>query len=137
MTPVGLDLTDTMVGLYTRVQLFEDLGVLDSEGEPLSGMKIRFEDELPGPARITEMAHTVVDECAAAIEPVSAPVSPSIRRIDASTSAPVWFAMKRQASSFFDPRAFTIQTPSIAGTPLAGAALACARTPRSSRSSSS
>jgi len=74
MTPVGLDLTDTMVGLYTRVQLFEDLGVLDSEGEPLSGMKIRFEDELAGPARITEIAHAVVEECAAAIEPVSAPV---------------------------------------------------------------
>jgi 3-oxoacyl-[acyl-carrier-protein] synthase-1 len=69
MTPVGPDLTETMAALYTRVQLLEDLDVLDSEGEPLSGMKIRFEDNLAGPARVAAMAHSVVDECTLAIEP--------------------------------------------------------------------
>jgi len=49
MTPVGLDLTDTMASLYTRVQLVADLDVLDIDGEPLSGMKIPFANELDVP----------------------------------------------------------------------------------------
>ena len=51
LTPVGLDLSDTMAALYTHVQLVEDLDVLDNDGEPLSGMKIRFAEEIAGPAR--------------------------------------------------------------------------------------
>jgi hypothetical protein len=69
MTPVGLELADTMASLYTRVQLVADLDVLDSDGEPLSGMKIPFTEELDGPARITAMAHAVVDEATLSIEP--------------------------------------------------------------------
>jgi 3-oxoacyl-[acyl-carrier-protein] synthase-1 len=69
MTPVGLELADTMASLYTRVQLVADLDVLDSDGEPLSGMKIPFADELDGPARLTAMAHAVVDEATLTIEP--------------------------------------------------------------------
>jgi len=69
MTPVGLELADTMASLYTRVQLVADLDVLDSDGEPLSGMRIPFTDELDGPARITAMAHAVVDEATLSIEP--------------------------------------------------------------------
>ena len=63
MTPVGLELADTMASLYTRVQLVADLDVLDSDGEPLSGMKIPFTEELDGPARITAMAHAVGAQC--------------------------------------------------------------------------
>src|SRR5664279_1610550 len=62
ITPVGLDLAETAAAIYTHVQLFEDLKVLDSDGEPLSGMKLRFADDLAGPARLTAMAHAVVDE---------------------------------------------------------------------------
>jgi hypothetical protein len=62
LTPVGLDLTDTMAALYTHVQLVEDLDVLDNDGEPLSGMKIRFAQDIAGPARLAAMAHAVVDE---------------------------------------------------------------------------
>ena len=69
LTPVGLDLTDTMASLYTHVQLVEDLDVLDSDGEPLSGMKIRFAEDIAGLARITAMAHAVVDEATLTIEP--------------------------------------------------------------------
>jgi 3-oxoacyl-[acyl-carrier-protein] synthase-1 len=68
ITPVGFGLADTMAAIYTRVQLFEDLGVLDTDGEPLSGMKIPFEDDLAGPERIAAMAHDVVDECTAGVE---------------------------------------------------------------------
>jgi len=32
---------------------------VDSDGGPLSGMKIPFADELDGPARITAMVHAV------------------------------------------------------------------------------
>jgi 3-oxoacyl-[acyl-carrier-protein] synthase I len=71
LTPVGLDLTDTMAALYTHVQLVEDLDVLDSDGEPLSGMKIRFAENIAGPARITAMTHAVVDEATLTIEPVT------------------------------------------------------------------
>jgi 3-oxoacyl-[acyl-carrier-protein] synthase-1 len=70
MTPVGLDLTDTMAALYTHVQLVDDLDVLDNDGEPLSGMKIRFAQDIAGPARLTAMAHSVVDEATLTIEPV-------------------------------------------------------------------
>jgi 3-oxoacyl-[acyl-carrier-protein] synthase-1 len=72
ITPVGLNLVDTMVGLYTRVQLFEDLQVLDEDGEPLSGMKVRFEDDLAGPERIAAMAHAIVDEATLTIAPTKA-----------------------------------------------------------------
>jgi 3-oxoacyl-[acyl-carrier-protein] synthase-1 len=68
LTPVGLDLADTMAALYTHVQLVEDLDVLDNDGEPLSGMKIRFAEEIAGPARLTAMAHAVVDEATLAVE---------------------------------------------------------------------
>jgi len=68
LTPVGLDLTDTMAALYTHVQLVEDLDVLDSDGEPLSGMKIRFAEELAGPARLAAMAHAVVDEATLTVD---------------------------------------------------------------------
>jgi 3-oxoacyl-[acyl-carrier-protein] synthase I len=68
ITPVGLNLVDSMAGLYTRVQLFEDLQLLDDDGEPLSGMKIRFADDLAGPERITAMAHAIVDEATLAVE---------------------------------------------------------------------
>jgi len=68
VTPVGFGLADSMAAIYTRVQLFEDLGVLDADGEPLSGMKIPFEGDLAGPERIAAMAHEVVDECTAAVE---------------------------------------------------------------------
>lgn len=71
MTPVGANLTDTMVGLYTRVQLFEDLGVCDEEGEPLSGMKIPFADGPAGPARLLAMADAVVDEATLTLEPAA------------------------------------------------------------------
>jgi 3-oxoacyl-[acyl-carrier-protein] synthase-1 len=69
LTPVGLDLTDTMAALYTHVQLVEDLDVLDNDGEPLSGMKIRFAEDIAGPARLTAMAHAVVDEATLTVEP--------------------------------------------------------------------
>jgi 3-oxoacyl-[acyl-carrier-protein] synthase-1 len=69
LTPVGLDLTDTMAALYTHVQLVEDLDVLDDDGEPLSGMKIRFAEDIAGPARLTAMAHAVVDEATLTVEP--------------------------------------------------------------------
>jgi 3-oxoacyl-[acyl-carrier-protein] synthase I len=69
MTPVGLELVDTMAALYTRVQLVADLNVLDSDGEPLSGMKIPFVDDLDGPARIAAIAHRVVDEATLSLEP--------------------------------------------------------------------
>ena len=69
LTPVGLDLSDTMAALYTHVQLVEDLDVLDNDGEPLSGMKIRFAEEIAGPARLTAMAHAVVDEATLTVEP--------------------------------------------------------------------
>ncbi len=68
-SPVGANLTDTLIGLYTRVQLFEDLGVLDEEGEPLSGMKIPFPNGPAGPERLLAMAHAVVDEATLTIEP--------------------------------------------------------------------
>jgi 3-oxoacyl-[acyl-carrier-protein] synthase I len=68
LTPVGIDLTDTMAALYTHVQLVEDLDVLDSDGEPLSGMKIRFAEEIAGPARLAAMAHAVVDEASLTVE---------------------------------------------------------------------
>lgn len=71
ITPVGGNLLDTMSALYTRVQLFEDLDVLDDDGEPLSGMKIPFQENLTGAARWAAMAHAIVDECAVAIEPVA------------------------------------------------------------------
>jgi 3-oxoacyl-[acyl-carrier-protein] synthase-1 len=71
ITPVGTNLVDTMSALYTRVQLFEDLDALDDDGEPLSGMKIPFKEELRGGARLAVMAHAIVDECVAAIEPVT------------------------------------------------------------------
>jgi hypothetical protein len=74
ITPVGGDLVDTMSALYTRVQLFEDLDLRDDDGEPLSGMKIPFSEDLSGPARLAAMAHAIVDECAAAIEPVEGKV---------------------------------------------------------------
>jgi len=67
VTPVGFGLADSMAAIYTRVQLFEDLGVLDDDGEPLSGMKVPFEGDLPGPERIAAMAHLVLDECTAAV----------------------------------------------------------------------
>ena len=63
ITPVGLSLVDTMAAVYTKVQLFEALDVLDSDGEPLSGMKVRFEGELAGPERLIAMTNAVVDEC--------------------------------------------------------------------------
>jgi 3-oxoacyl-[acyl-carrier-protein] synthase-1 len=69
LTPVGLDLTDTMAALYTHVQLIEDLDVLDCDGEPLSGMKIRFAQDIAGSARLAAMAHAVVDEATLTIEP--------------------------------------------------------------------
>ncbi len=69
LTPVGLDLSDTMAALYTHVQLVEDLDVLDNDGEPLSGMKIRFAEEIAGPARLAAMAHAVVDEATLTVEP--------------------------------------------------------------------
>jgi 3-oxoacyl-[acyl-carrier-protein] synthase-1 len=68
ITPVGLGLTDTMASIYTRVQLFEELGLLDTDGEPLGGMKIPFPDDPPGPERIMAMAHAVVDECTLGLE---------------------------------------------------------------------
>jgi 3-oxoacyl-[acyl-carrier-protein] synthase I len=74
ITPVGAGLVDTMSSLYTRVQLFEDLDVRDDDGEPLSGMKIPFKEELSGAARLAAMAHAIVDECAVAIEPVEGTV---------------------------------------------------------------
>ena len=46
ITPVGLSLVDTMAAIYTGVQLFEDLSILDDDGEPLSGMKVRLESDL-------------------------------------------------------------------------------------------
>jgi 3-oxoacyl-[acyl-carrier-protein] synthase-1 len=69
LTPVGTNLTDTMIGLYTRVQSFDDISAVDEDGEPLSGMKIRFTEDLAGPTRITAMAHAVVDEATLAIGP--------------------------------------------------------------------
>jgi 3-oxoacyl-[acyl-carrier-protein] synthase I len=69
VTPVGTNLTETVGGLYTGVQLFEDLGVLDEEGEPLSGMKIPFPEGLNGPERLLAMANAVVDEATLTIEP--------------------------------------------------------------------
>jgi 3-oxoacyl-[acyl-carrier-protein] synthase-1 len=69
LTPVGLDLSDTMAALYTHVQLVEDLEVLDNDGEPLSGMKIRFAQDIAGPARLLAMAHAVVDEATLTVEP--------------------------------------------------------------------
>jgi 3-oxoacyl-[acyl-carrier-protein] synthase I len=69
ITPVGLGLADTMAAIYTRVQLFEDLDVLDTDGEFLSGMKIPFPDDPPLPERIAAMAHAVVDEATATLEP--------------------------------------------------------------------
>lgn len=69
LTPVGLDLTDTMAALYTHVQLVEDLDVLDNDGEPLSGMKIRFAQDIAGPVRLAAMAHAVVDEASLTVEP--------------------------------------------------------------------
>ena len=69
LTPVGVDLTDTMAALYTHVQLVEDLDVLDNDGEPLSGMKIRFAEDIAGPARLVAMAHAVVDEATLTVEP--------------------------------------------------------------------
>lgn len=69
ITPVGTNLTDSMIGLFTRVQLFEDMGVLDEEGEPLGGMKIPFADEPAGPERLLAMANAVVDEATLTIEP--------------------------------------------------------------------
>lgn len=68
MTPVGQTLVDAMAAIYTKVQLFEDLAVLDDDGEPQSGMKVRFEADLPGPERLIAMAHAVVDECTLALE---------------------------------------------------------------------
>ena len=67
ITPVGLGLADTMAAIYTRVQLLEDLGVLDTDGEPLSGMKVPFADDLAGPERLAAMAHEVLGECTAAV----------------------------------------------------------------------
>jgi 3-oxoacyl-[acyl-carrier-protein] synthase I len=49
--------------------MFEDLNVLDEEGEPLSGMKIPFPDEPSGPERLLAMANTVVDEATLSTEP--------------------------------------------------------------------
>jgi 3-oxoacyl-[acyl-carrier-protein] synthase-1 len=69
LTPVGLDLSDTMAALYTHVQLVEDLEALDNDGEPLSGMKIRFAEDIAGPARLLAMAHAVVDEATLTVEP--------------------------------------------------------------------
>ena len=69
LTPVGLDLSDTMAALYTHVQLVDDLDVLDDDGEPLSGMKIRFAEDIAGPARLTAIANAVVDEATLTIEP--------------------------------------------------------------------
>ncbi len=69
LTPVGTNLTDTTIGLFTRAQLFEDTGTVDEEGEALSGMKIRFEDDLAGVERIAAMAHAVVDQATLAVEP--------------------------------------------------------------------
>jgi 3-oxoacyl-[acyl-carrier-protein] synthase-1 len=74
ITPVGLGLTDTMASIYTRVQLFEDLGLLDTDGDPLGGMKIPFPDDPAGPERIIAMAHAVVDECTLGLEPDGAKV---------------------------------------------------------------
>jgi 3-oxoacyl-[acyl-carrier-protein] synthase-1 len=71
ITPVGVDLTSAMAGLYSRIQLFQDLDVLDGDGEPLSGMKIPFTDDMDGPTRLTEMAHAIVAQCAVVIEPVT------------------------------------------------------------------
>jgi 3-oxoacyl-[acyl-carrier-protein] synthase-1 len=68
ITPVGVGLVDSMAAIYTRVQLFEDLGVLDSDREPLSGMKIPFEDGMAGSERLAAMALAVVDECTATLE---------------------------------------------------------------------
>jgi 3-oxoacyl-[acyl-carrier-protein] synthase-1 len=68
ITPVGLSLVDTMAAIYTGVQLFEDLSILDDDGEPLSGMKVRFESDLAGPARVLTMANAVVDECTIALD---------------------------------------------------------------------
>ena len=69
ITPVGVGLVDSMASIYTRVQLFEDLGVLDDDGEPLSGMKIPFEDGMTASERLAAMTLAVVDECTATIEP--------------------------------------------------------------------
>jgi 3-oxoacyl-[acyl-carrier-protein] synthase-1 len=69
ITPVGLNLVDAMVGIYTRVQMFEDLHMLDDDGEPLSGMKVLFEDDLAGPERLAAMAHAILDEATLSIEP--------------------------------------------------------------------
>ncbi len=68
ITPVGANLTDSMIGLYTRVQLFDDLNVLDEEGEPLSGMKIPLADAPDGPDRLLAMANAVVDEATLALD---------------------------------------------------------------------
>jgi 3-oxoacyl-[acyl-carrier-protein] synthase I len=68
ITPVGLGLAETAAALYTRVQLLQDLDAFDSDGEPLSGMKIPFADDLGGPARIAAMTHALVDECTVGLE---------------------------------------------------------------------
>lgn len=68
ITPVGHSLVDAMAAIYTRVQLFEDLVAEDSDGEPLSGMKVRFEADLTGPERLIAMVNVVVDECTLALE---------------------------------------------------------------------
>jgi len=69
LTPVGTNLTDSMIALFTRVQIFGDLNVLDEEGEPLSGMKIPFPAEPAGPERLLAMANAVVDEATLGVEP--------------------------------------------------------------------
>jgi len=75
LTPVGSNLTDSMIGLYTRVQIFEDLGIPDEEGEPISGMKVRFADDPPVVQRLTAMARAIVDEATLTVEPsVSIPM---------------------------------------------------------------
>jgi hypothetical protein len=73
-------LVDSIASIYTRVQLFEDVGVLDADGEPLYRMKIPFEDGMTATERLATMALSVVESalvpegvCAGGIEEVDAP----------------------------------------------------------------
>jgi hypothetical protein len=58
------------------------------------------------------------------------PVSPSTRRIVASTRPPVWRARNRHAASPLVLRARTIHVPSIDGTPAVGTGTSVARRAR-------
>ena len=88
ITPVGLGLVDSIASIYTRVQLFEDLGALDTDGEPLSGMKIPFADGMTATERLAAMALSVIDECTARIDAASQPIPLILCCPEAGTVAP-------------------------------------------------